>query len=142
MRIQSLNHSAYQHQYHVVWGTKHRRKWLKEYVKQEFIASTYNTVKKYPTLHVDAVNADQDHVHIQIEIPPNIAISDVVRRLKINSSKHIQKKFKFIREMYLEWDGIWSVGYFSSTVGLNEEQVRRYIEWQGKKEKPQTTTLF
>ena len=65
---------------------------------------------------------------MQIEIPPNIAVSEAVQKLKKNSSIHLQKKFKFIRDMYLDWDGIWSVGYFSSTVGLNEEQVKRYIE--------------
>lgn len=142
MRTKSLNHSAYKHQYHIVWGTKHRRKWLKDYVKQELITSLYQTIKKYPTLFIQTINTDQDHVHIQIEIPPNIAVSDAVQRLKSNSSQAIRKRFKFIREMYLEWDGIWSVGYFSSTVGLNEEQVRKYIAWQGKKEKPQTTKLF
>jgi putative transposase len=36
----------------------------------------------------------------------------------------------------LEKDGIWSVGYFSSTIGLNEKQIKKYIEWQWKKEKP------
>lgn len=71
-----------------------------------------------------------------------MAVADAVQRLKANASIHIQKKFKFIKEMYLEWDGIWSVGYFSSTNGLDEERVKKYIEWQGKKEKPQTTKLF
>jgi len=58
--------------------------------------------------------------------------------------KHcITQEFKFIREMYLEKDGIWSVGYFVSSIGLNEGQIKKYIEWQGKKEsQPQTTTLF
>jgi putative transposase len=142
MRTKSLNHSTYKHLYHIVWGTKHRRKWLTDYVKTELITSLHQTVKKYPTLFIMLVNTDQDHVHVQMEIPPNIAVADAVQRLKANSSIHIQKKFKFIREMYLEWDGIWSVGYFSSTVGLNESQVRKYIEWQNKKEKPQTTKLF
>lgn len=142
MRTRRLNHSTYQHQYHVVWGTKHRRKWLKDYVKQELITNLYDTVKKYPALSIQTINTDQDHVHIQIEIPPNIAVADAVQKLKSNSSHHLQKKFKFIREMYLDWDGIWSVGYFSSTIGLNEEKVKKYIEWQNKKEKPQTTRLF
>jgi len=45
--------------------------------------------------------------------------------------------------MYLEKDGIWSVGYFVSSIGLNETQIKRYIEWQDKKERqPQTTRLF
>jgi len=142
MRTQHLNHSTYQHLYHIVWGTKGRRKYLKEYVKNELKSSLYDTCKKYPTLNIITVNTDRDHVHVQIEIPPNIAVSDAVQKLKSNSSLHLQKKFKFIKEMYLEKDGIWGVGYFSSTVGLNEEQVRKYIEWQNKKEVPQTMRLF
>ena len=142
MRIQHLNHSTYQHIYHIVWGTKARRKFLQPYVKAELLESLFETVKKYPTLFIHEANTDLDHVHIQIEIPPNIAISDAVQKLKSNSILHLKKKFKFIREMYLEKDGIWSVGYFSSTVGLNEEQVKKYIAWQSKKDKPQTIHLF
>lgn len=85
----------------------------------------YATMKKYPTLWIEALNTDEDHVHLQIEIPPNIAISDAVSKLKSASSRHLRSKFKFIREIYIEKDGIWSVGYFSSTVGLNEEKVKR-----------------
>lgn len=142
MRIQHLNHSTYQHQYHVVWGTKWRRKILQPYVKPVLLESLYATAKKYPTLWIVNVNTDQDHVHIQIEIPPNIAVSDAVQKLKARSSLHLSKTFKFIRDIYLETDGIWSVGYFSSTIGLNEEQIKRYIDWQGIKEKPQTINLF
>ena len=142
MRIQSLNHSMYELQYHIVWGTRYRRKWLKEYVKQELLQSLYRTVKKYPSLHIETVNTDQDHVHLQIEIPPNICIADAVRELKSRSSFHLQKKFKFIREMYLEKDGIWSVGYFVSSIGMDEARIRTYIEHQGEQEKPQTATLF
>lgn len=99
-------------------------------------------VEKYPTLWIENMNTDDDHVHIQIEIPPNINVSDAVSVLKSHSSKHLRSKFKFIREIYLEKDGIWSVGYFSSTVGLNETQIRKYIEWQGRKDKPQKSRLF
>lgn len=142
MRTQSLNHSTYQLQYHIVWGIKYRYKWLKDYVKQELVHSLYKTVEKYPTLHIMIVNTDSDHVHMQIEIPPNIAICDAVRALKAHSSLHLKNKFDFIRDMYLEKDGIWSVGYFVSSVGIDEERIRKYIEWQGKKEKPQTPSFM
>lgn len=142
MQTKNLNHCSYKLQYHVVWGTKYRRKWLKNYVKDELKRSLFEVCTKYPTLFILTLNTDEDHVHIQIEIPPNIAISDAVRKLKSISSKHIRKKFKFIREIYLEKDGIWSVGYFVSSVGLNEGQIKKYIEWQDKKDKPQTTKLF
>lgn len=137
-----LNHSTYKLQYHIVWGTKYRYKWIKDYVKIELRKSFQETIKKYPELHLFETNTDQDHVHIQIEIPPNITISDAVQKLKGHSSLHLKKKFKFIREMYFDKDGIWSVGYFVSSVGLNEEQVRKYIVYQGKKEKPQRARLF
>lgn len=142
MRTRQLNHSTYQHQYHIVWGTKYRRKFLKDYVLQELRKSLYATVKKYPALWIETLNVDQDHVHLQIEIPPNITVSDTVGRLKKDSSSHLRKRFKFIREIYLETDGIWSTGYFSSTVGLNEQNVKRYIEWQSKKDRPQNARLF
>ena len=142
MRIQSLNHSTYQHQYHIVWGTKYRRKILKPYVLLELKKILYATVKKYPTLWIEELNTDDDHVHLQIEIPPNIAVSDAVGKLKAASSRYLRAKFKFIREIYIEKDGIWSVGYFSSTVGLNEEKVKKYIAWQSKKDVPQKARLF
>lgn len=142
MRIRRLNHSTYQHQYHIVWGTKYRRKILKPYVLIELKKILYTTVKEHPTLWIQTMNTDQDHVHLHMEIPPNMNVSDVVGRLKAVSSRFLRSKFKFIREIYLEKDGIWSVGYFSSTVGLNEAQVKRYIEWQDKKDKPQNVRLF
>lgn len=142
MRIQHLNHSTYQHQYHIVWGTRGRRKILQKYVLPELKKSLYETCKKYPTLWIETLNTDQDHVHLQMGIPPNIAVSDAVGKLKANSSRHLRLKFKFIRDIYLEKDGIWSVGYFSSTIGLNEARIKKYIEWQGKKDVPQKLRLF
>ena len=142
MRIQNLNHSTYQHQYHIVWGTKYRRKILKPYVLAELKRSLHATVKKHPTLWIERINTDEDHVHLQLEVPPNIAIADAVGALKAESSRHLRLAFKFIRDIYIEKDGIWSVGYFSSTIGLNEEKVKRYIEWQSRKDKPQKTRLF
>ena len=131
MRIRSLNHSTYSHLYHIVWGTKYRRKYLKPYVVNELNAVLRDIVKKFPTLHIEALNTDEDHVHLQIEIPPDVSVAVVVQKIKATSSKQFQKKFKFIREMYLDGN-IWSVGYFSSTNGLNDAIVKRYIEKQGK----------
>ncbi len=108
----------------------------------ELRKSLESTMRKYPTLHLIALNTDQDHVHLQIEIPPDIAIADAVRSIKARSSLYLRKKFNFIDKIYLEKDGIWSVGYFVSSIGLNEERIKKYIEHQGKQEKPQTARLF
>jgi putative transposase len=142
MRIRKLNHSTYQHQYHIVWGTKYCRKILKPYVLIELKKILYGTVKKYPTLWIESLNVDEYHVHIQIEIAPNTTVADAVSKLKSASSRYLRTKFKFIREIYLEKDGIWSIGYFSSTIGVNEETIRKYIAWQGKDDMPKTPRLF
>ena len=98
------------------------------------------TATDYPTLHLETVNTGEDHVHIQIEIPPNITIAAVVQALKARASIVLKKKFKFIREMYLD-GSIWSVGYFVSTIGLDEKTVKRYIEYQDKKDHGKTLRL-
>lgn len=135
MRTRKLNHSVYQHQYHLVWGTRYRRPFIKQYVKDELLIYIKRIVAKYPTLHLIEVNTDKDHIHLQIEIPPNLTVSTVVQRIKSESSVPLKKRFPFIKEMYLD-EGVWSVGYYSSTVGLNEKTIQEYIKYQQREEKP------
>lgn len=141
MRTRRLNHCVYKHQYHIVWGTKYRYKYLKDYVAAELEKSFNATLKQYPTLHLETMNTDEDHVHLQLEIPPNVPVSKAVQVLKQRSSLELKRRYSFIRRMYLE-DSIWSVGYFSSTVGVNEELIRRYIEYQGQQELPDMPAGF
>ena len=136
MRRLTLNHSTYQHLYHIVWGTRYRRRYLKEYVKPEFKRVINDIEKKYPTIHVEEMNTDNDHVHLQMVIPPNLSVAIVVKRIKWLASLRLKKKFKFIRQMYIDGN-IWSVGYYSSTIGLNEKTIKDYIAGQGKKDLPQ-----
>ncbi len=98
-----------------------------------FLVYVQRVLKKYPTVQLVELNTDKDHVHLQLSIPPNIAVSRVVQTVKQETSKLIKKRFKFIRNIY-PTEGIWSVGYFSSTLGLNEEKIRKYIEYQGKRD--------
>ena len=142
MRIRHLNHSTYQHQYHIVWCTRYRRKILKPYVITELKKALYTTVRRYPTLWIEMLNTDEDHIHLQLEVAPSTTVSDAVAKLKAHASRYLRSTFKFIRDIYIEKDGIWSVGFFSSTIGLNEAQIRKYIEWQGRKDMPQKSRLF
>ena len=89
----------------------------------------------HPEIYIVAVKTDLDHVHLQVEIAPSISVASAVGALKANATTALKRQFKFIRKMYLD-GGIWSVGYFSSTNGLNEHMVRRYIENQGRNDYP------
>ena len=138
MRIRSLAHSVYQHQYHIVWGTKYRRHFLKPVgVQKAFRSSLYATVLEHPELYIFTFNTDVDHVHLQIEIASSISVAAAVQALKARASLDLKKQFPFIKRMYVDGP-IWSVGYFSSTIGLNEKTIKRYIEYQDRRDKPRT----
>ena len=140
MRILKLRHSVYQHEYHIVFGTRRRRKFLKEYVKPEFDRVMFNFQKKYPDVRLVESNLNNDHVHLLMEIPPDTNVAEVVKQIKWLTSLAFKKKFKFIREMYLN-GRIWGVGYFSSTIGLNENTISKYIRYQEKQDTPRQVRL-
>ncbi len=94
----------------------------------------------YPTLHIVKANMRDDHVHIMIEVSPSVSISAMVQKLKAHSSMELKRKFKFIREAD-DSSGIWSIGYFVSSIGLNEQMIERYIANQDKHDRPQNARL-
>jgi len=63
-----------------------------------------------------------------------MSVSAAVNILKSNTSSALKQKFPFLKKVYLDEKGIWSVGYFVSTVGVNEAIVRRYIRNQEKED--------
>lgn len=140
MRIQKLRHSVYQHEYHIVFGTRRRRRFLKIYVKPEFEKVMLMFQKKYPTVRMLESNLNNDHVHLLMEIPPDTNVAIVVKKIKWLTSVAFKKKFKFIREMYLN-GSIWGVGYFSSTIGLNETTITKYVKYQGQMDTPRQVRL-
>jgi putative transposase len=95
--------------------------------------------RHHPEIAIHEVNTDQDHAHILISIAPKMAISEAVKIIKANTARHMREKFPFLDKVYWGSSGIWSIGYFVSTVGLNEETIRRYIEHQGQEDSGQAT---
>ena len=81
-------------------------------------------------------------MHVSMEFPPKYAGSYVIERIKKNTSRELKKKFKFLKKVYWDNGGIWSVGYFFSTVGINEEIIRNYIEHQGQEDSGQAELSF
>ncbi len=140
MRIQRLNHSVYKLEYHLVWGTKYRAKILKPYVKKKLLDSFQQTEFLYPTLHILKVNMAEDHVHLIVEIAPSVSIATMVQKLKSHSSMELKRKFKYIREMD-DGCGVWSVGYFVSSVGLNERVIAKYVANQDKHDRPRNASF-
>lgn len=96
----------------------------------------------YPEIEILEINHDIDHIHILVVVPPKMSVSQVVRILKSNTSRDLKKKFPFLKKVYWGTDGIWSDGYFVSTVGINEEIIKKYIERQGKEDSGQAKLVL
>ena len=90
--------------------------------------------KYYPDWKYIEMGIDSDHIHIHMVIPPKYSVSEVVETIKKNTSRSLRMKFRFLDKVYLDGKGIWGKGYFVSTVGINEETIKRYVEMQGKED--------
>lgn len=77
-----------------------------------------------------------------VNVPPNMTVGSAVRIIKANTSRGIKEKFPFLKDVYWGTDGIWSDGYFASTVGLNEKTIRQYIEHQGQEDDGQAKLVL
>ena len=123
-------------------ATKYRRKVFNDGIFA-YIQERLKQIKDhYPELDIIKINHDLDHIHILAVIPPRMSVSEVVRIIKSNTSKDIKKKFNFLKDVYWGTDGIWSDGYFVSTVGINEEIIKKYIEQQGKEDSGQAQLVL
>ena len=134
------SHAVYYIRYHLVFSTRYRRKVLKHGMGT-FVCVVMRAIeRRHPEIVVHEANTDVDHLHLLVSVAPKMAISTAVRILKTVTSRAMRRKFPFLKQAYWgEERGIWSVGYFISTVGVNEKTIRNYIEYQGKEDSGRAT---
>ena len=90
--------------------------------------------EKLPDVIIIEMNHDVDHIHLLMSVPPKKRVSDVVKVIKSISGRLLKKKFEYMRKAYCGIEGIWSNGYFVSTVGIDEEVIKQYIKRQGEED--------
>ena len=134
MLVRLSAHGAYMHLYHIVWIPKYRRKVLRGEVKTYINERLREIEEHVPDVQIYRLNIQIDHVHLIITIPPKHAVSTIVGKMKQNSSREVREKFPAIKKLYWKPE-FWSPGFFSSTIGLNEETIRKYVEFQEKQDK-------
>jgi putative transposase len=134
MKIKVQAHVAYQTQYHVVWISKRRRNILKGGIKEYLEKTIYSVIEdRYPDVFISSLNIQVDHVHALIEIPPKYAVSTVIGYIKGATSRQMRMHLELLRRM----PSVWATGFFVSSVGINEEIIKRYITYQDKQERGQ-----
>lgn len=142
MFYRKQGHAVYYAQYHIVICTRYRRRILRWGAKEYLKKIVKGISKVYPEIEIKEINTDLNHMHVLVSIPPKYAVSKVVNLIKSNTGRRMREKFKFLDKLYVRQEGIWSVGYFVSTVGINEAIIRCYIERQGEEDRGQTKFAF
>jgi len=141
MEIRLSAHGAYHHEFHVVWIPKYRKKILKGDLQRLVEKHLGDIQKHHPDIEIEKYSVQKDHVHLIIVIPPKYSVSEIIGKIKANTSREIRRRFAWVKKVY--WHNeFWSPGFFSSTVGINEEVIKRYIEFQEKIDKGQLQLSF
>lgn len=128
----SLAHTKWNCKYHIVFTPKYRRKMIYYQYRKDLI-EFIKQLCSYKDVKILEGHMMPDHVHLLLEIPPKIAVSSFVGYLKGKSAlmmfdKHANLKYKFGNRHF------WAIGYYVSTVGLNEKTIAKYIRDQEKKD--------
>lgn len=130
MSIDKLAHTVWECKCHIVIVPKCRYKIFHKEIK-EAVRDELRKLCVWMRIEVIEGQVCEDHIHMCLPIPPEYAISDVVGKLKGKTALRMFKRFPELRQRY--WGRhFWSRGYYVTTVGRNEEMIRKYIQEQDK----------
>jgi putative transposase len=130
-------HTVYYLKYHIVWVCKYRRRILNPGVSEYLRVLLPKLSENIPGVKIETIGFDEDHLQMVIVVPPKFRISDVMGRLKSQSSSEMRKFFKFLQKVYWKENIVWSPGYFVSSVGVDEATVKNYVKYQGQQDSGQ-----
>jgi putative transposase len=127
MAYRSGSHTLFHHRYHIVWAPKYRYKVLIGEVRIR-VRDIIRQVCAETGVNIVSGALSRDHVHLFVEIPPRVSVSEFVQRAKGRSSRRIQQEFDHIRKRY--WgQRFWARGYFSTTSGnITDDVITAYLE--------------
>ena len=128
-----LSHAVWECKYHLVWCPKYRYRVLTGDVGSS-VSELMGQLCQWKKLELLESNVQDDHIHMVVSVPPKYSISEVVGFLK---GKSAIKVFDLHTELKKRYWGrhFWAKGYCVSTVGLDEERIRKYVKWQLHKDK-------
>lgn len=126
--INSLNHTRYRCQYHIVFAPKFRRQVIYREIKVD-IGKILRQLCQQKGIVIIEAELCPDHIHMLISIPPKYSVAQVMGYLKGKSSlmifdRHANLKYKYGSRHF------WCRGYYVDTVGRNKKQIQEYIRNQ------------
>ena len=129
-----LAHVRWECKYPVVIIPKHRQKRLYGNLRKQ-VGVILRELCRQKGVELLEGQLMPDHVHMCLSIPPKYSVAHVIGFLKGKSAVRVHREL--LHERRMTGLHFWATGYSVSTVGLDEERVRRYIREQEKLESGQ-----
>ena len=115
--------------YHLVWTPKYRKRVLVGRIAQR-IEELLRECADLNCWNIEEMNIQADHIHMLVQLKPDISVSMAVQYFKGGSSRKIRLEFPELEE-FLWGDSFWADGYFAETTGYCDlEKIRKYIQNQ------------
>ena len=133
-KYKKLSHVIYYHVYHIVWTPKYRFRVLDGPIK-DFVSDSLRSLCEWKRIEILEMNIQSDHVHMVVSIEPKMSVSVVMGILKGKTAIKIFKSFPGLKKKPYWGNHFWSRGYCSSTIGLDEDKIRKYVKYQEEQEK-------
>ena len=131
---QSLSHVRWECKYHIVIIPKYRKRMLYGKLKKH-VGEVIREVCRQRGIELVEGHLMPDHIHMCVSIPPKHSVAFAIGFIKGKSAVRIHRQIpgkKKVTGLHF-----WSREYCVSTVGLNEETIRKYIREQEALEKRQ-----
>ena len=129
---ESLSHTKWECKYHIVFIPKYRKKALYGVLRQQ-LGDMLKQLAMQRESRIEAGHLRRDHVHMLVSIPPKYSLSQVVGYMKGKSAIQIARSFMG-KPRNFTGESFWARGYFVSTVGRDEKQIREYIKKQDQED--------
>ena len=130
--VESLSHTKWECKYHIVFIPKCRKKALYGALRQQ-LGNRLRRLAMQRESRIEEGHLMRDHVHMLVSIPPKYSVSQVVGYRKGKSAIHIART-SMGKPRNLAGESFWARGYFVSTVGRDEQQIREYIKKQDQED--------
>jgi putative transposase len=125
---------VYQCSYHIVWTPKYRFRILEGSVAK-FVEYKIRMICEWKQIEILEMNIRTDHVHMVITIPPRMSVSEAMGILKGKTAIAVFKQLPGMKKKPYWGNHFWSRGYCVTTIGMDEDKIRRYVRYQEEHEK-------
>ena len=133
-KYRKLSHVVYRCDYHIVFVPKYRYRVLTGAIG-EMVEQDIRVLASWREVEVWELAVRPDHVHLVCSIPPKVSISEFMGLLKGKLAIKLFKSYPKMRQKPYWGNHFWARGYFVSTVGVDEEMIRRYVRHQEDRER-------